>query len=207
MGDTEQDHCRLIANKVLQILQKYVCNVFLVPKFSGTELQILSKVVDSSNFFVNNNQADMSYHLDIHTDAGYAGSGASGFYVSEAGKAFILQIYREIAKITPWEDGTVRERNLYVLKHTQAIAGLIEVSFHDDLLQAKWVHDNVDAIASAIVKGLENATGIKKVIEPQHWAEESYQKLVGAGYEINDRRFDDALTRAEYFVLEAQKIK
>ena len=118
-----------------------------------------------------------------------------------------MQIYREIAKITPWDDGTVRERNLYVLKHTQAIAGLIEVSFHDNVDQAKWIHANVDGIASAIVKGLENATGIVKVHEEQHWAEVAYKKLVGEGYEIHDRRFDDALTRGEYFVLEAQKIK
>jgi succinyl-CoA synthetase beta subunit len=63
-GDSESDHCRLIAEKVVEILKKYECNVWLVPKIEGTEAEILSKVVNSSNYFCKSNPSDADFHLD-----------------------------------------------------------------------------------------------------------------------------------------------
>jgi hypothetical protein len=42
-GDSEADHCILIAEKVVELLKKYECNVWLVPKIEGTESEILEK--------------------------------------------------------------------------------------------------------------------------------------------------------------------
>jgi N-acetylmuramoyl-L-alanine amidase len=206
MGDSEQDHTFLIAQRCAEYLKGYNANVCLIPKQDGTEIETLTKVCNISNEFIRNN-GGTGFHLDIHTDGGYVGKGASGFYVSEAGKAFIMQIHKSISRITPWGDGEVYFRNLYVLNNTIAVAGLIEISFHDVLEQAKWIHVNMDSIAMAIVRGMEQTTGIVKIQDsPEHWAEQSYQKLIAAGRIINERRFDDALTRGEYFALEAQKI-
>jgi hypothetical protein len=160
MGDSEANHCRLIAEKMVDILKGYECNVWLVPQVEGDEVTTLQKVVNSSNYFVKSNPADMSYHLDIHTDGGYAGSGSSGFYMSEGGKAFIQKIHKEISLITPWADGLVSQRNLVVLRETMAVAGLIEISFHDRLNEAKWIHDNLDLIANSAVKGIIKAADI-----------------------------------------------
>lgn len=161
-NDSEADHCRLIAEKVVELLKRYDCNVWLVPKLEGSESDILQKVVNSSNYFVKTNPSYANYHLDIHTDAGYVGNGASGFYMSEGGKAFVSKIYKEIAALTPWSDGICSVRDLFVLRKTDSIAGLIELSFHDKPNETKWVHENMDQLAESIVKGIVNATCIEK---------------------------------------------
>jgi N-acetylmuramoyl-L-alanine amidase len=204
--DSEKEHCYLIGKEVLNILKDYDVNVFLIPKsVSGTEKETLKTIVDLSNAFIYANGGN-GYHLDIHSDGGYNGSGASGFYFSENGKGFIMQIYREISKITPWNDGNVTKRDLYVLRNTYATAGLIEVSFHDKLEEAKWIHDNILNIAQAIVKGFESALGIKKIHTQTHWAEEHYTKLIESNIIINEKRFDDKVTRGELFALLSQFI-
>ena len=162
IGDSEQEHTFLIAQKVAELLAGYNANVLLIPKLYDTESGTLIEVVRQSNNFINAN-GRIGYHLDIHTDAG-GGRGASAFFLSEAGKGFITQVYKEISNLTPWGDGSVSYRdNLYVLKHTDAVAGLVEVSFHDDKEQAKWIHLNIDNIAKAIVRGLVSTTGLVKV--------------------------------------------
>jgi N-acetylmuramoyl-L-alanine amidase len=203
-GDSEQDHTFLIAQRCADYLRSYECNVLLIPKLKGTEEYTLSEVVKISNDFVNTMKGT-SFHLDIHSDGGYTARGASGFYLSEVGQGFISRIHQELVKLTPWGDGGVSRRDLYVLQYTKAVAGLLEISFHDNPTEAKWIHMNIDAIAQAIVKGLENATGIKRLSPAQHWAEPAYKKLLEKGYVINDKRFDDKLTRGELFAILSQK--
>jgi len=198
---TEQEHCFAIGNKIFELLNDYDCNKLLIQPIFGTEQETLNKVVKQSNAFVKNNPADASFHLDIHTDAGYAGHGASGFYMSERGKSFIIQVWREISKITPWGDGNVSRRDLKVLRDTTATAGLIEVSFHDIPEEAKWIHLNIDAIAAAIVRGIVATTGIVKFEKPVHWAEKFYKGLLDLGMVINERRFKDPVNRGECFAL------
>jgi N-acetylmuramoyl-L-alanine amidase len=211
MGDSEADHCRIISEKVVEILQGYDCNVFLVPRIDGMEIDILQKVVNSSNYFVKTNPADMSYHLDIHTDAGYNGSGSCGFYMSEGGKAFIQKVHKEVSVITPWADGTISERNLMVLRETTAIAGLIEISFHDKTNEARWMHDNVNVIANAIARGICKACELepkKVVVEPPQSAYElPFKILTDSGIIIHDKRFNDNITRGEVMALLAQFVK
>lgn len=204
-GDTEKDHTWEIAKRSADLLRQYKCNVCLIPKIDGDEKYTLNQVVIISNNFIQSFGGN-GFHIDIHTDAG-GGKGCSGFYMSDAGKGFITQIWREVSKLTPWGDREVSFRTLKVLMDTVATAGLIELSFHDDLEQAKWIHLNMDALAQAIVKGIVQATGIEMIDVPQkHWAEDSYQKLIASGYKINERRFDEPLKRGEYFVIEAQKL-
>lgn len=160
VGDSEADHCRTIGEKVVELLKKYDCNVWLVPKIVGTESDILEKVANSSNYFVKTNKNDMSYHFELHSDAGYSATGASGFYFSEAGKAFIQKIHREVSAITPWADGICSLRDLHVLRKTDAIAGLLEISFHDRKNEANWINENIDNLAKAIVSGIAKATEI-----------------------------------------------
>jgi hypothetical protein len=160
LGDSEQDHTYEIAKAIDSFLQAYECNTFVIPKQVGTENETLNKVVSLSNAFIAANK-DTSYHLDIHSDGGYAGSGASGFYMSEAGKSFIQKIHKAVSALTPWGDGDVSKRNLYVLRETDAIAGLIEISFHDQLVQAKWIHQNINLIGNVIGKAIVAELGLR----------------------------------------------
>lgn len=206
-GCNEQQHTYDVGSRIYALLQGYACNVCLIPKITGDEAYTLNEVVRISNEFVKNHPADKSYHLDIHTDGGYDAHGASGFYYSDAGKAFLIQPWRRITKLTLTEDGTVSWRDLFVLRETDAIAGLLEICFHDKPEEAKWLHANFDLIAQEIVFGLAETTGIlKKVIQP-HWAEGSFQKLTQAGVKIEDRRFDEMMRRGEAFAILAQMLK
>lgn len=207
-GDSEQDHAYDICKKLVEYLRAYNCNVNLIPKMDNVSESLgLKQIVEMSNHFIEA-FGGIGYHLDVHTDAGYAGKGASAFYVSESGKGFITQIWRGISALTPWGDGNIRERNnLYILNNTIATSGLIELSFHDNVEQAKWLHQYIDAIAKNLCESIVAATGMQKLDIPvEHWAESSYKKLVAAGYKINERRFDEPLRRGEYFVVEAQKL-
>jgi hypothetical protein len=166
-GCNEQEHTHMIAKKIYDILQGYNCNVCLIPNVYGDELYTLNEVVRISNEFVAAHpDAEKSYHLEIHTDGGYAGTGSRAFYLSDAGKGFITQIWRRISRITPWGDGNVSKRYLYTLVHTTAVAGLLEISFHDKMEEAKWIHISMDMIADQIVRGMEETTGIVKINKP-----------------------------------------
>ena len=158
---SEQDHTFSICLKVAERLKSYNANVCVLPKITGDEGYTLNEVVRLSNDFIRQN-GNTGFHLDVHTDGGYASSGASGYYMSEGGKAFIIPVWRELTKITPYTDGIVNLRTLKVLRDTVATAGLIEVSFHDKLDNATFVHENQDDIADAIIRGLVQGTGIVK---------------------------------------------
>jgi hypothetical protein len=158
---SEQDHTFSICLKVAERLKSYNANVCVLPKITGDEGYTLNEVVRLSNDFIRQN-GNTGFHLDVHTDGGYNSSGASGYYMSEAGKAFIIPIWRKLTQITPYVDGIVNLRTLKVLRDTVATAGLIEVSFHDKLDEATWIHNNQDKIADAIVEGLVQGTGIVK---------------------------------------------
>lgn len=205
VGDSEQDHTYDICKKLVEFLRGYRCNVTIVPRIEHVgESASLRQVVEVSNNFVRS-FGGTGYHLDVHTDAG-GGKGASAYYMSDAGKGFVTQIWRELSKLTPWGDGGVNYRSdLYVLNNTIATAGLIELSFHDDVEQAKWIHLNIDLIAQTLGKAIVTATGIEKLeVKEEHWAEKPYVKLVNSGIVINERRFDDNVKRGELFAILSQ---
>ncbi len=201
LGDTEEEHTYKIAEKTGLLLQDYDCNVLVVSKdLIGSEGETLTEVVNLSNAFAFAHQGQ-SYHLDIHTDAGGYGKGSSGFYVSENGRQFVTLVQAEVAKITPWTDiGISKRDNLYVLNQTQAVAGLIELCFHDNYDEAKHLHDNMDLYCQAIVRGLVRACGLS-LKKKEHWANKHYLSLKSKGYEINKEEFDRPLTRGEAFAL------
>jgi N-acetylmuramoyl-L-alanine amidase len=154
-GDTEQQHTGVIADKLERLLiNDGRFNVLNIPKLNISNSGNLSEAVKQSNSFIAKNGGE-GYHLCIHTDGGYEGHGASAFYFSNAGMCFIRPIYEEICKLTPWEDMTLRDwRGLYELHNTTAIAGLIELSFHDKKNEASWIHNNYDKIAESLYKGI-----------------------------------------------------
>lgn len=162
MGDTEEDHTFVIAKKAGDLLKKYECNVLVISKdITGTQMETLQQVADASNAFATEH-GGASFHLDIHTDGGYTGSGATGIYYSQRGKEFIKAIYGEVSAFTPWQDMGLSYRNLFVLRKTIAISGLIELSFHDNMLEAKHIHERADGYAEAIVRGIVSYCGLKK---------------------------------------------
>jgi N-acetylmuramoyl-L-alanine amidase len=201
MGDSEEDHTFEICKKTEELLKDYDCNVYVISKdVIGSESDTLNKVVNLSNDFATS-KGGQSFHIDVHTDGGYKGKGASGFYFSENGRQFISIIHNEVSRITPWLDGGIAERDLYVLRKTTATAGLVELSFHDIYEQAKHIHENMDLYAQALCRGLVRACGLQK--KKIHWAESFYNYLNEEGIEVKEKRFEDYATRAELMAIVA----
>lgn len=156
MGDIEQEHMHLIARDLYIILsQDQRLNVYLVPKQDlGNDKDNLKAAVRLSNDFINRN-GGKGYHLALHSDAGAYAQGASALYYSQGGLKFLTPIATALTDLTPWPDVGIRQRtDLYELKRTMAIAGLLEVSFHDIKQEGFWIHENHNKIAVRIADGI-----------------------------------------------------
>jgi len=156
MGDTEQAHMRTIAEPLYDILsQDKRLNTYLIPmQNTGSDSGNLKASIALSNKFIRAN-GGKGYHIELHSDAG-GGKGAVGLYVSEAGKRLVSALMDDLPEITPCEsdEGRIRYRdNLGALNQTKAVAGIIEVSFHDKPDEAKWIHENGISIAVAVAHG------------------------------------------------------
>lgn len=155
MGDTEADHMYNIARILFDILSKDPrLNTYIVSRINtGSDIANLRESVKLSNTFIKMH-GGKGYHLELHSDAGAYAKGASGLYYSESGRQFVEPIMKELTDLTPWTDvGLKQRRDLLALKGTVATAGLIEVSFHDNLEEAKFIHENVVPIAVRIANG------------------------------------------------------
>jgi hypothetical protein len=129
---------------------------------TGSDTENLIRCVELSNEFIANNGSE-GYHLALHSDGGHYATGASGLYLTENGKNFITPVFNQISALTPWEDvGILYRSDLYELNKTIAYAGLIEVSFHDIMEEAVWIHTKVNEIADAIASGIYIALGLER---------------------------------------------
>lgn len=161
------------------------------------------------------------FYLAIHSNA--TGSvntavGAVGLYHpnSEVSKKLSLVLVEELDKICPYKsnrfstqiNGLTGNKGSYYgeIKHPFDLgipSTLIEVNFHDNPTVARWIIDNKDLIADAIVKGLVKVFDLKKkevkeevkeevvqaveekyntIDEIPSWGKETVAKLVEKGY-------------------------
>lgn len=117
----------------------------------------LSEVVKDSN------QKRPSIHLSIHSNAG-GGRGAEVYChrFGGEGEKLARAIYRELSPLTPTGDRGVKEgyshygtgKPLYELAYTAAPAVLVEIAFHDNPEDARWIMGNMAAIAGAFSRAV-----------------------------------------------------
>jgi N-acetylmuramoyl-L-alanine amidase len=78
------------------------------------------------------------------------------FYPSEASRMLTMFIYGEVARVTKSTDEGMREgKGLAELNKTHMPASLIEIVYHDNVQDMKDFMLNMDKIADAEVKGIE----------------------------------------------------
>ena len=141
---------------------------------------ILEDLLIKQNITVYRNKPTMKYyqctmesnnlkpdiHVAIHSDAG-GGHGCTA-YTSGSSKGRILAnyLYQEVSAISPTEDRGVRiTKDLNEVVKTNAIACLIEVSYHDNFDEARWIMNNIKAIATALFKGILKYFGIAPMVD------------------------------------------
>ena len=102
--------------------------------------------------------ADM--HLAIHTNGSvqHAAGGTQCFFYAYNGYGNVAcqKVFEELKDITPGSNAEVYKKysSLYEVYKPNATSVYCEVEFHDVAAQAKWIIENTEAIAEAIVRGI-----------------------------------------------------
>ncbi len=127
-----------------------------------------------SQIIADSNANSPELHLAVHSNASPEASagqntGVEIYYypTSQKGRRFaeIIQsnykpIYRE-----PGDIRTIPTTNLAELKRTKSPAVLIEVGYHDNPHEARWIRDNIDTIARSLAKSVTEYFG-QQFVEP-----------------------------------------
>jgi N-acetylmuramoyl-L-alanine amidase len=130
----------------------------------------LTEIVKDSNHIM------ASIHFAIHTNAyNQKSRGCEEFCYKFGGEGHRLAkcVYNLISQLTPVPDRGIKEgfnfygtgKHMYELAYTKMPASLIEVSFHDNEDDVRWLLDNLELIGITIAKGILEYFGVKYIEE------------------------------------------
>lgn len=150
---TEEQRMNQIADHLVPLL-KY--NGFVVYR-NRPEMK-LEQVVKDSNAKIGSN----GLHVAIHSNAGGGKGTEIWFYTgSVVGKHLAESVYSEVAPLTPSSDRGVKSNKDYrELNGTQSVAVILEVAFHDNVDDARFIVDHLKEIARGIAKGICKHVGL-----------------------------------------------
>jgi N-acetylmuramoyl-L-alanine amidase len=156
VGNTnEQEQWRKISAALDVILER--CGFDSKAGLSGT---MYTRVAESNAWGAN-------LHMPIHTnafDGKVAGLRIMIFKNGGEAEKIAKAIMATLAPITPGtSDGISVQPKLYEISDSNAICVYVEVGFHDNPTEARWIIDHTEDIAEAIAKGLCNHYGVKYV--------------------------------------------
>lgn len=153
---TEEVRMNQVADVVEKVLKRHGITVYRnKPDWT------LQKVAQDSN------SKKPNLHFAIHSNAG-GGRGGEIFAYAPGGEGekAARAIYSELEPITPTADRGVKFwPELYELRKTTAPAVLVEIAFHDNEEDAKWIIANIEKIGVALAKGVLRYFGIEFVSE------------------------------------------
>lgn len=119
------------------------------------------------------NKWGANLHIPIHTNAyNKKVQGTRIYCYNTTGEGYKASkaIMATLKPITPGSSDSINARdNLYEINKANAPVAYIEVAFHDNEVEAKWIIENTEQIAEAICKGVCNHYGVKyvaPVVEP-----------------------------------------
>ena len=143
-------------NKVADVVQK-VLEAHEVVCYRNNPEWTLEQVIKDSN----TKKPDL--HFAIHSNAGGSrGCEVYAYSTGGNGEKAAKAIYSELEPITPSSDRGVKfNPKVYELNSTKASAVLVEIAFHDNEEDAKWIMANVEAIGTALAKGVLKHLGIE----------------------------------------------
>lgn len=153
---TEEFRMNQVSDVVERILKRHGITVYRnKPDWT------LQKVAQDSN------SKKPNLHFAIHSNAGGGRSGEIYAYAPGGeGEKAARAIYSELEPITPSADRGVKFwPELYELRKTSAPAVLVEIAFHDNEDDAKWIIANIEKIGAALAKGVLKYFGIEFVSE------------------------------------------
>lgn len=121
------------------------------------------------------NRMGAELFLSCHSNAtgvpGLVLRGCSTYVVGlgGVGEKLARAVYDRLSDVTPTADkGAAIVRNFYELRATAMPAALVEVDFHDNEQGAKWITENLPAIAQALIDGVLDVAGRPTGSAPSH---------------------------------------
>ena len=142
----EGEHMREISIILTDMLVDYT-NLKVYANNSYPGLSLSDSIKESNSY-------DVDYHIALHSNAG-GGKGSEGWH-SNSSKKLTNSILTKLDEILPYKTRGLKDgsKSLYEIKNTKSCATLIEVLFHDDYDQAKFIILNYNSIAKAIFEGI-----------------------------------------------------
>lgn len=155
MGDREEDHC----NEIMDRITPYLDAAGIAWKRNTREMDhITSK--DASNEY----KPDLHYALHTNASGGQQTARGHRVYIcARGGKAetFADILVRRQAEIYGSAGRVVVPQTRYTeIFATDAPAVIDEIAFHDNAQDARWVHENLDAIARNKAQAICEALGV-----------------------------------------------
>jgi len=162
---SERDRMNLVCNVTERVLKAHGITVY-----RNNPNMTLGQVVADSN------SKNPDVHFAIHSNAG-GGRGCETYCYKfgTVGENLARYVYNYLSAITPTTDRGVHQGfnfygpgvSMYELAYTNAPAALVEVAFHDNVDDANWIINNIEAIGIALTKGVLQYLGIPYVVQPQ----------------------------------------
>lgn len=150
---TEEQRMHEIADIVVPELERYGFEVY-----RGRKEQSLWDMIEESN------RLKVDIHVAIHSnahDGKSRGCLALHYPGSIKGQALATAIYNEVNAISPADGrGFIVNRDYIEPRETIAPCAIIEVAFHDNPEDARWILQNQKEIAMAIVRGILKYAGV-----------------------------------------------
>lgn len=172
-------------NQVADVVEKVLINHGLIVYRNKPEWTLKQAVQDS-------NSKKPNLHFAIHSNAG-GGRGSEVFAYAPGGEGekAARAVYTEIEPLTPTSDRGVKfNKNFYELNSTTAPAILIEIAFHDNSDDAKWIINNIELISTALAKGVLKYFGIpyKEPSKPEVKTENGqiFYRVMAGSYSIRE---------------------
>lgn len=150
----EHETCAELAAEVKSVLESFKVDTFKADiidfpdKTNGGDLSATVKAVNAGNY-----DLCVSLHMDASDNA--AAHGAHVCYYSTNGKRLAEEIAMRLCPYLPGRaEQTVKRTDLYVLKNTKPVSGLIECGFCTNENDAAAVKTHKFYIARAIALGI-----------------------------------------------------
>jgi len=152
IGGTEEAVMNLIADAMIPELVRH-----------GVEVMRNDRKDTYTHHIEKSNKFAPDLHLAIHSNAmDEANSGkARGCEVfcyapenpAVVGTQFAEKVYKYISAMTPTSDRGIKSgrSSISEVKYTHAPAVLVEIAFHDNPLDARWIVDNIEPISHGLL--------------------------------------------------------
>lgn len=166
---TQEHNAGAIPNYIEETVMNEIADIAIpILKYNGFEVFRNDRNKDHIAAKNESNALGVDLHFALHSNAG-GGEGTVIFYSgSTLGKKLATAIYNRVAPLTPSKDRGIQITKVFTeVVKTIAPACLLEVAFHDNVADAKFIVENREKIAIAICQGICDYFGVDLKLQPK----------------------------------------